>query len=73
MWINEIESAKSIANLKASYTIAGAKLQTDFRGSRRKKKKASGLKKIMNGDLQRKVPIQEDRKKLSNGESNSHG
>ena len=30
VWINEIESAKSIADLKTSYTITGAKLQTNF-------------------------------------------
>ena len=48
-WINEIESAKSIADLKTSKTITGAKLQTNFEVL--DSKIASGLQKIINGDF----------------------
>ena len=30
VWINEIESAKSIADLKTSHSVTGAKLQSNF-------------------------------------------
>ena len=56
LWINEIASAKSIAELKTSTTITRAVLQTDFEVL--DSKKASGLKKITNGDFKRRVFIE---------------
>ena len=53
VWISDIESAKSIADLKSSYSITGAKLQTHFEVL--DFKVASGLKKIINGDVKRRV------------------
>ena len=58
VWISEIESARSTADLKTSYTMTRANLQThlevlDF-------KTASGRKKIINGDLKRRVFILEE-------------
>ena len=58
MWINEIESAKSIADLETSYTITWAKLQTNFEVL--DSKIARGLKKVTHGDFIRRVFIQED-------------
>ena len=57
VWINEIESAKSISDLKTLYAITGAKFLTNFEilNSRI----ASGLKKIINGDFKRRVFIQQ--------------
>ena len=52
-WINEMESAKSIADLKTSYSITGAKLQANFEVL--DSTIASGLKKIINGDFERRV------------------
>ena len=46
-WINEIESATSIADLQTSYSITGPKLQTNFEVL--DSKIASGLNKIING------------------------
>ena len=51
-WINEIESAKSVADLKTSFTLTGAKLQTTFEVH---SKRASG-----NGDFKRRVFIPEE-------------
>ena len=48
VWINEIESAKSVADLQTSFTISGAKLQTNFEVL--DSTIASGLKQIINGD-----------------------
>ena len=58
MWINEIEPAMSIADLESSCAITGAKLQTNFEvvGAQVE----SGLKKFINGDVKRKVFIQEE-------------
>ena len=59
VWINEIESAKSVADLKTAHSVTGAKLQTndEVLGS----KKASGLKKIINGAFnKRRVSIQKE-------------
>ena len=53
MWINEIESAKSIDDLKTTCAITGAKLQTNCEVL--DSKMASGLKKIINGDFKRRV------------------
>ena len=58
IWVNEIESAKSVADLKISYSNNGDKLQTNFQAL--DSKIASGLKKIINGDLKRRVFIQEE-------------
>ena len=58
MWINEIESAKSIGDLKASYTITRAKLQTNCEAL--DAIIASGLKKIINGDFKRRVFVLEE-------------
>ena len=52
VWINEIESAISIADLKTSKTVTGAKLQTNFEVL--DSKIASGLKKINQRSLQKK-------------------
>ena len=35
IWVSEIESAKSVADLKTSDSITGSKLQTNFKVSRR--------------------------------------
>ena len=56
--INEIDSAKSIADLKTSYSITRAMLQTNYEVLY--SKIASGLKKIINGDFKRKVFIVHD-------------
>ena len=53
IWINEIEFAKSTAELKTSNTIIGAKLQTNFEAL--DSKIASGIKKIINGEFRRRV------------------
>ena len=58
IWINEIESAKSIADLKTTYAITGAKLQTNF--DVLDSKIAIGLKKVINADFNRRVFIQEE-------------
>ena len=68
IWINEIESAKSIADLKTSYSITGAKLQTNFEVL--DSKKASGRKKIINEDFKKRVFIQEE---AAQKEMLSHG
>ena len=47
LWINEIESTKSVAALKTPFTITEAKLQIYFEGL--DSKIASGLEKIING------------------------
>ena len=56
VWINEIEFAKSLADLKTAYSITKDKLQPNFDvlGSNT----ASGLKKIINGDFKGRVFIQ---------------
>ena len=51
--VNEMESAKSTADLKTSVGVAGAKLQTTF-------EVLDGLKKIINGDIARRVFLQEE-------------
>ena len=58
IWNNEIESAKSLAELKTSKTTTGAKLQTNPHGSVTQTK-ASGFKKIINGDFKRSVFLEE--------------
>ena len=65
VWINEIESAKSVADLKMSYSITGAKLQTHFKVL--DFKIASGLKKFTNGDFKRRVSIQEEAARFLTG------
>ena len=52
-WINKIESAKYVADLKTSFTLTGAMLQTDFEVL--DSKRASG-----NGDFKRRVFIPEE-------------
>ena len=58
VWINQIDSAKSFADLKMSYAVTGAKLQTNFEVV--ESKMASGLKKIIDGDFKRRVFTQEE-------------
>ena len=55
--ISETEPAKSVAELKMSNKITGAKLQTNFEVD---SKIASGLKNVTNGDFKRRLFIQED-------------
>ena len=55
--ISETEPAKSVAELKMSNKITGAKLQTNFEVD---SKIASGLKNVINGDFKRRLFIQED-------------
>ena len=52
VWTSDVESAKSIADLKTSHAIIAAKLQMDFEVL--DSKIASGVKKIINGDFKRK-------------------
>ena len=52
-WVNEIESTKSVADLKKSYSIAEARLQTNFEVL--DSEIASGLKKVINGDFKRRA------------------
>ena len=54
--ISETEPAKSVAELKMSNKITGAKLQTNFEVD---SKIASGLKNVINGDIKRRLFIQE--------------
>ena len=64
----EIESAKSVTDLKTSSSITGAKLQTHFEVLDTE----SGLKKIINGDFKRIVFIQKEsvqKKTMSNVQS----
>ena len=73
VWINEIESAKSIADLKKSDTITGSKLQahSEAHGST-----MASLKKITIGDFKRRVFIQEEatkKNKALSREGKSHG
>ena len=73
VWIKEIESAKSNADLKTSKIIIGAKLQTNFEVP--DSKIASGLKNIIQGDFKR-VFIQEDAAQKENAlsrDGQSHG
>ena len=72
--ISEIESAKSIADLRTSYSIIGVKLQTDLEVL--DSKIASVLQKIINRDLKNRVLIQETlhrHKALFSREGESHG
>ena len=55
--ISETEPAKSVAELKMSNKITGAKLQTNFEVD---SKIASGLKNVINGDFKRRLFIEED-------------
>ena len=57
-WINEIESEKFVAHLIKSKTITGAKLQTNFEVPDSETPRC--LKKIINGDFERRVIIQEE-------------
>ena len=71
IWINETESAKSIAYLKTSYPSTGAKLQANFEVVV-DSKVASGLKKIIQKDFKKRVFIQEEaaqRKTLPHGKA----
>ena len=65
-WVNEIESAKSVADVKKSYSITEAKLQTNFEvlGS----EIASGLKKVINGEFKRRA-FSHERRTLSLGKA----
>ena len=56
--INEMDSAKSMADLETSQTITGAKLQTNFEVL--DSTLASGLKKIINGDFKTSVFTREE-------------
>ena len=58
VWINEIECAKPLADLKTSYFATVAKLQTNFEVL--DSDKAGGQKKIIDGDFKRRVFIQEE-------------
>ena len=58
VWINEIESAKPIADLKTSY-YCHQDQSADYFGIL-DSKIAGGLKKIINGDFKRRVFIQEE-------------
>ena len=57
-WFNEIESAKSIVDLKTLYSVTGSNLRTNFEVL--VSKVASGLKRIINKDFKRRVFIQEE-------------
>ena len=68
--INEIEFAKSVADLETSYTITGAKLQTIL--VILESKISSNLTKIISGDFKRRVFIREQatsKKTLSHGKA----
>ena len=69
-WVNEIESAKSVADVKKSYSITEAKLQTNFEvlGS----EIASGLKKVINGEFKRRAFSHEEKNTFSR-QGRSHG
>ena len=58
VWINEIESAKTIADLKTLYSITGTKLQTHFEVLH--SKTLSGLKKGHQWIHQEKSFIEEE-------------
>ena len=58
VWVNEIESTKSVVDLKTSWSITRAKLQTNFEVL--DSKMASGLEKIINEDFKRRVFNQEE-------------
>ena len=58
VWINKTESPKSIADLKTSHSITGAKLQTNLEVL--ESNITSGLKKIVKGDFRRSVFNQEE-------------
>ena len=58
VWISEMQSSKSIVELKTSYSITGAKLQTNF--AVLESQIASALQKIINGDFKRRVFIQDE-------------
>ena len=55
---SETELAKSVAELKMSNKITGAKLQTNFEVL--DSKIASGVKNIINGDFKRRLFVDED-------------
>ena len=57
-WINENESAKSVADLKKLFYITRAKLQVNFEVL--DSRMASGLNEIINGDCKRRVFMQEE-------------
>ena len=74
VWTNEIESAKSIANVKTSYSVTGGQVADRLRSS--DTKIASGLTKIINGDFKRKSSFKEKLHKRKNAfswEGKSHG
>ena len=56
--INEIGSAKSVADVKTSYSVTEAKLQTNFEVL--DSKIASSPNRIIDGNVKRKVFIQEE-------------
>ena len=58
VWISEIDSTKSVADLKTSYTVRVAELQTNFEVL--DSEIASDLKHIINGDFKRRVFIHEE-------------
>ena len=58
VWANEIESARSTADLVTSHTTTRAKLLTNFQVL--DSKIGSGLWEIFNGDFTRRVFIQEE-------------
>ena len=57
VWITEMESAKSIADLKTSFSFIWVKLETNFEVRDSKNK---WFQDIINGDSRRKVLIQEE-------------
>ena len=60
VWMNEIESAKCIADLKTSYAITGAKLQTNFEVL--DSKIAIDLQKIINGSFIRQKTTKKEKR-----------
>ena len=72
VWISEIVSTKSVADLKTSFTVTGAEVQTNFEVL--DSEIASDLKHIINGDFKRRVFIHEEAaQKKSHGKGKSHG
>ena len=71
---NEIESAKSIADLKTSHTVTGAKYQTYYQVL--DSKKTSGVKKIINETAKEESSLKKNLHKKRNAfpqEGKSYG
>ena len=58
IWITEIESGKSLAQLEISKTITVAELQTNFEVF--DSQMVSGLRNILNGDFKRRIFIEDE-------------